>query len=294
MADNIKREEWVPTRLRRGPLRNAGARLKKTFETLRLLGARHRSLPHFMIIGTQKGGTSTLYEFLKNHPRIVPATKKEVHYFDLNYEKGEVWYRSHFPRSRQLEGGKQTGEGSPYYLFHPHVPGRIRELVPEIRLIALLRNPVHRAISHYFHVMQRWGDPWEMEKAFHEEEQRISRERTRLEQDPTYTSEVYQRYSYKARGIYVDQIARYLNYFNRNQLLVLSSEQMFSSPEPAYRKVLDFLKLPSINIPAVNPRNIGQYKEEVPESLVQYLRDFFAPHNQRLFELLGEDFGWEG
>src|SRR5271167_4574735 len=106
---------------------------------------RRDALPDFLIIGAQKAGTTSMASYLAAHPRVAPSKCKEVHFFDLNYEKGVDWYRSHFPigvgegllgrlRGRQM----QTGEASPYYIFHPRAASRAFDLLPAARVIVLL------------------------------------------------------------------------------------------------------------------------------------------------------------
>src|SRR5262245_18320944 len=102
--------------------------------------------PHFIIIGAQRCGTTSLYNYLIRQLGVIPAAMKEVHFFDLNYQKGNEWYFSQFP---ELGRDQITGEASPYYIFHPRVPQRIKNLLPSIKLIVLLRNPTNRAFSHY-------------------------------------------------------------------------------------------------------------------------------------------------
>ena len=116
---------------------------------------RRDALPHFLIIGAQKAGTTSLASYLAAHPGVVPSKRKEVHFFDLNYEKGVDWYRSHFPIARgqglrrRMRGRRMlTGEASPYYIFHPLAASRAFDLLPAARVIVLLRNPVDRAYSH--------------------------------------------------------------------------------------------------------------------------------------------------
>jgi len=102
-------------------------------------------------VGAQKAGTSSLYSYMVQHPQVLPAARKEIHYFDRHYDKGLRWYRRHFPLRARLSSERLSGEASPYYLFHPHAPRRIAETLPDARILMLLRNPANRAISHYFH-----------------------------------------------------------------------------------------------------------------------------------------------
>ena len=133
-------------------------RIKKAFAARRLwrsATAPVRTLPDFLIIGAQKCGTSFLYRFLVKHPHVKSAFVKEVHYFDLNFAKGNNWYRSNFPLQVRNTRTYITGEASPYYLFHPHAARRASMVVPDAKLLILLRNPVDRAHSHYQHQVKR-------------------------------------------------------------------------------------------------------------------------------------------
>ena len=121
-----------------------------------------RGLPDFVIIGAMKSGTTSLYDFVVRHPAITPASRKEVQYFSFWHDLGKLWYRSNFPtdlsRRRFYKKTGQnllSGEASPDYLFHPEVPGRMKELLPDVKLIVILRNPVDRAYSHYHHRLSR-------------------------------------------------------------------------------------------------------------------------------------------
>src|SRR3712207_6690007 len=112
----------------------------------RIATAQQRRLPDFVIIGTQRGGTTSLYHYLSKHPEVLPALRKEIHFFDLNFDRGLDWYLAHF--ARQDQPGL-VGEASPLYMFHRDVPERVRRVLPNAKFIALLRNPVDRAYSQY-------------------------------------------------------------------------------------------------------------------------------------------------
>lgn len=254
----------------------------------RTLTAPLRALPNFIIVGAQKGGTTSLYWYLRGHPRVSRASTKEVHFFDHHFQRGEWWYRSHFPLVSALRHNHAiTGEASPYYLFHPHVPHRIAEVAPEARLLLCLRNPINRAISHYWHTVRRGKEKLPMAEAFRQEPERLRGELDRMLADETYASYNHHAFAYLNRGIYADQVARYLEHFDRSQLLVLRSETLFQDTEATYQEVLRFLGLEPHPLPPLPPRNVGDYRGETPEGLREELTAFFAPHNQRLYDLLG-------
>ncbi|WP_159790882.1 sulfotransferase family protein [Sodalinema gerasimenkoae] len=102
----------------------------------------------FIILGAQKAGTSSLYAYMAQHPDIVPALRKEVEFWSWKFYRGLDWYFAHFP---QIPEGShlQTGEACPGYLDFYETAERLRETLPHVKLIVLLRNPVDRAISHY-------------------------------------------------------------------------------------------------------------------------------------------------
>lgn len=125
---------------------------------IRWITAPLRTLPEFIIIGAQKAGTTSLYNYLIEHPSIFPAFKKEVLYFDVNYRKGIHWYKSFFPTtifkfliSKYSNRRFITGEASPYYILYPHAAKRIHSTLPKVKIIILLRNPINRSFSQYFH-----------------------------------------------------------------------------------------------------------------------------------------------
>jgi hypothetical protein len=250
-----------------------------------------RAMPRFIIIGTQRGGTTSLYDHLTNHPQIRAAKKKEVHFFDNQYHKGLDWYRGQFPRVR-FRRGMITGEATPYYLFHPEVPGRIEKHLPKARFIAILRDPVSRAYSHH-HVMhhRRTWEPLPFDEAVRIESKRLEGEADKLV-DPTYRSEDHQHRSYVSRGIYVDQLLRWTSIFPREQILVLRSEDLYADPANTLAQTLRFIGLEPIELGSYAHRNISNYPDEIDLKTRAYLKDFYRPHNERLFEFLGRDLGW--
>lgn len=259
----------------------------------RTITAISKSLPNFIIIGSMKAGTTSLYDYLTQHPQIIPASKKEIHFFSNNFEMGKLWYQSHFPPKSKIGGKIITGEASPYYLFNPFAPKRIHRLLPNVKLIALFRNPVDRAISHYFHEVRAKRETMSLEEAMVTEEKRIEEDFTRMMKNEYYHGNIYQHFSYKRRGIYVDQLRSYMNYFRRDRVLILCSEELFENPEEVIREVFTFLGVDNeFRPPDLGAKHVGDYGDEISVGIRNYLIDFFMPHNQRLHEYLGRDFGW--
>ena len=160
----------------------------------RLITSPLRRLPDFVIIGAMKSGTTSLYSFIVKHPAVAPAAKKELHYFSVQYARGELWYRSNFPTNlsrcifyKKTSQRLHSGEASPLYLFYPLVPGRMKKTLPDVKLIVILRNPVDRAYSHYYHSLRSNIEPMSFEKAVELEGERCAGEREQLirdEEDP--------------------------------------------------------------------------------------------------------------
>ncbi|MFO7955055.1 sulfotransferase family protein [Thioalkalivibrio sp.] len=135
-----------------------------------------RGLPDFIIIGAQKSGTTSLYAYLSQHPQLFPSSTKEVHFFDGGldpsvdtFKKGMPWYRAHFPLRKNMGANQRTFEASPLYIFNPLAPERIANVVPNVKIIALLRNPTERAISHFFHERRRGREPLAIDEALEKE-----------------------------------------------------------------------------------------------------------------------------
>ncbi len=274
------------------PVRQSG---KALFIASRVATWSFRMLPTFVVIGSQRGGTTSLYEYLIQHPLISRARHKEVHFFDIAYRYGESWYRAQFPLKawRYLPGkrGLITGEASPYYLLHPLAPERAAKLIPNARLIALLRDPVDRAISEYHHEKRHGWETLPIEEAFDAEQSRIGGELEKIQADPLYHSLELQHHSYVTRGQYVEQLERWFKHFPREQVLIMSSEFFYGHPAAAMQRIYEHIGLPPHTLPRYEPFNQGSYNP-ADEAIRQRLTEHYAPYNERLFELLGERFDW--
>jgi len=171
-------------------------------------------LPNFLIIGAEKGGTTWLYEKLRRHPEVYMPGVKELYFFNNDGGEGKTreWYEKHF------EAAPAIGEATPKYMYDEHAPRRIADMVPDMKLIACLRHPTDRVYSHYW--MNRGVDKI----------------------DYSFNKVVSQRREpYIGNGLYGEQLDRYLSYFDRDQLLILISEEVFSAPSVSLNKICSFL-----------------------------------------------------
>lgn len=270
-------------KLMSGPRKNGKRQQKLTAASVgRYLTADFRPLPDFVIIGAQRGGTTSLYRWLVAHPGVTAGTKKEVHYFDQHYDLGERWYRSNFPVKRN---GQITGESSPFMLYHPLSPGRAaKDLPADTGFIVLLRNPIERAISHYWLWKQRnQMETHSLEEAIELEPQRLASETEQLLRGEKSIGHIF--YSYVSRGEYAPQLRRWFEAVGRDRVLVLESERLHAEPAVS-RSVLEWLGLAPHGQPFPSSNSAERHEEASPE-LIARLHEHFEPHNRELFDLLG-------
>ena len=261
----------------------------------RLLSAGLRVLPDFLIIGAMKSGTSSLFHHLTQHPELVPAFRKEVHYFDQDEASfggptgNLAWYRSHFPLKAMTPSRSLVYEATPKYLCHETSARRIAEVVPHARMVLTLRNPSNRAISHYFHTPSNPPDPESLHAAMCEDVDRcrsLGRSDVAASKPIDYTS-------YVGRGIYRPQIERFLEYFDRTDLHVIQGERFFEDPGPVLANLFAFLGVRSdVPIRDLAAQNVSQRDQLVWPRTRAVLDEFFRPHNERLFEFLGTRYDW--
>lgn len=255
-----------------------------------------RVLPEIIVIGAQKAGTTSLFYYLSQNPGLVPSVKKEVHYFDGGLDpehddflRGEGWYKAHFPKSNQIKNSAIPFEATPSYLFHPDVPQRIHQLIPEVKMIVLLRNPTDRAISQYFHEKRKGREKLPILDAFEMEEERLKP----ILDNRDYKNSAFFRYSYKLRGLYFEQLTRYFNYFDRNQFLILNSEFFFSQTKTALEIIFNYIGVGfDPEQYDLGAKHVSKNKETIDQEVYSYLDNYFKSQNEKLFELLGEKYSW--
>jgi hypothetical protein len=267
--------------------------------------ARRRPLPDMVIAGAQKAGTTSLFDYLAGHPQCAASSTKEVHYFDDHYTRGEHWYRMHFPVVRgnvvsegvdgawsPAAGRPLCFESSPYYMFDPRVPARMHAALPHAKIVLLMRNPASRAYSHYQHTLRRGREPLSFDEALDAEPARLAGEEARMLADEHYLSHAHRNYSYLARGHYAAQLARFQSLYPSEQLLIVQAERLFTAPAETFARVLAFLGLAPWQPAHFAASNTGRYRSGMSATTRARLDAYFAPHNERLFELLGERYDW--
>lgn len=271
---------------------------KRVISAGRILTSPLRPLPDFLVIGAMRSGSTSLYRNLSAHPQVGAAKHKEVHYFDLRYQRGRLWYRSNFPTRRALRGIETatgspaiTGEASPYYLFHPLVPQRVAAALPAAKLIAILRDPVDRAVSNYHMQVRRNLEDRPMAEAMAVDIERQDHLPPADAPEWNTRGAPVRRTAYVGRGRYAEQLERWFERFPREQLLVVETASLSRGDGEGFARVVEFLGLEPWRPDAFSEHNVASYPPAETE-VRQQLHDYFAPYNRRLFELLGVEFDW--
>ncbi len=264
-------------------------------------------LPDFLIVGTMKSGTTTLVHYLRLHPDVF-MPEDEVHFFNnrKNFNRGIGWYEKFFEDAGDV---KAVGEKTPTYSYAPGVPGRIREVLPEAKLIWVFRDPVKRAYSNYWHAVKRGAERLEFSAAIKREDERIKKSMW---------------LGYRKRSIYSEQVKRFLEYFDKSQMMFVLFEKLVSDPEETVSRTFDFLGVRNpVDLPPAGIRknvtnlpgsvtlqwlarrvfgNSFLYKlvekanikkvpgyPEMDEDLKSSLSRYFQPYNEELAEITGLD-----
>ncbi|KAJ3606409.1 hypothetical protein NHX12_025930, partial [Muraenolepis orangiensis] len=273
------------------PRQHRGGRLLRT--------PARQQLPRAIIVGVRKGGTRALLEMLNLHPAVVKASQ-EVHFFDndQNYARGIDWYRGKMPFSfpHQI-----TIEKSPAYFITEEVPERIFKMNSSIKLLVIVREPTTRAVSDYTQVLEG-----------KERKNKTYRRFEELAVDGA-TCEVNTKYKAVRTSIYAKHLERWLHFFPAEQLHVVDGDRLIADPLPELRSVERFLELParigrynlyfnatrgfyclrfSVVFNKCLAGSKGRTHPDVDASVVDKLRRFFHPFNQKFYQITGRTFDW--
>lgn len=241
---------------------------------------------NFMVVGTQKGGTTALDSFLRGHPEICLASIKEPHFFDLDFffdnESPKLgFYRMYFTH---FAGEPAVGEATPTYMYAPHVARRLHAYNPALKLIVLLRHPAERAFSQYNMQRARGAEPLSFADALRAEDERLhGAEADHRPESPFWI------YSYRRRSDYLPQIENLLRYFPRTQCLFVRSEQLLDRHRETLAEVHRFLGVTAEHAPPPARVFAGSYAESMPARERAALIEALEPQTATLERLLGWD-----
>jgi hypothetical protein len=268
-----------------------------------------RPPPDFLIIGTKRGGTTSAYFHMMEHPQMLPLFPtarfvpkrrdgKGPHYFDTNYHRGDRWYLGHFPSrltrsraERRLGGPVVVGEASPYYLYHPLAAERAASLLPDIKILLFLRDPVWRTYSMWKEQVRNKVEKLDFPAALAAEPKRTAGEEERIIADPSYYSFAHEFQSYRAQSEYARSLERWFTYYGRDRFKIFTTEEYSANAGEVCNEAYRFLGLPERPQPAAPVLNSAT-APPMPEDLHAELVAHFAPHNAALEELIGRSLGW--
>ena len=250
-----------------------------------------RKLPGFIIIGSQKAATSTLHYYLSKNSNIQRPPIKEAQFFNMNYDRGIPYYKSIFPIHKV---GKVTFETTPDYLSHPLAPRLCHQLLPDIKLVVTLRNPVERAFSHFNFVKNYGGEAVDVsfEQGLELEQQRIDDALDLMAKDRYNSARLLSRYGYRRNGEYASHLKTWLHYYPIDQFYFIDFEDIKNDVNTVMRNLCDFLELPFEPIKSKTIKNKSVYKEVMNDKLLVALKNHYASHNENLYKLIGKKYQW--
>ena len=259
-----------------------------------------RILPNFLIAGFNRSGTHSLFEYMGQHPNILNASRREIHYFTLSYWRGLNWYKSYFPTSiyrnfceKKTQQKFLTGEATPHYVFHPLAMKRIKELLPNVKLIVVLRNPVENAYSHFQHYKRGGIEKDSFEEAIRTDAQRFEKITYLYNNDLMKEHNLRDvKMPYVSYATYVIHIKRLLEIFPREQILFVKNTELNQNPQEVLDRIFEYLKLQKFTVKDLVKRNVGKYVK-INSETEKYLKDYFKPYNKQLEDLLDMKFRWD-
>jgi hypothetical protein len=263
-------------------------------------------LPDFVVVGAQKAGTTSLYRMLRKHPQIHMPRTKELHFFDVHWDKGVEWYSEQFTPGRWEW---RRGEATPYYLYRPMVRERMLQVLPKARLVVILRNPVDRAYSHYWHDLRRFELERHAREVFPTFETAVAFERPYLlghligREGPELWKEAEgRRGTYIRRGEYADQLVPFFDSYGRDQVHVMLLDDLIGDREGSLRHLFGFLRVLKRPARTIEDTHANRYRRRDDTGRMQatqyvamdpatreVLVEHFRPYNEQLGALIGRD-----
>lgn len=265
---------------------------------LRLITSPFRVLPDFIIPGEAKCGTTSIYRYMCQNPDIYPADVKEPNNF-IHHPQSAMFCKCHYPliftrifHENVRRGKFLTGEASAEYLSKHKTPAAIAGILPDVKIVILMRNPVTRAYSDY-QMLKKYGV---ISEEFDEIAEKTMAWIADSDMDELVESSLQVEHSvirYVYRGIYVNSVKRWLDNFPRENIMFIKSEEFFENPQNILDDVYGFLGARGMKHPEFQVKKMGEYDTAISPDLAAKMAGFYKPYNEKLYELTGRDFGWE-
>ena len=255
-----------------------------------------RVLPDFLVIGVGRGGTTSLYHYMSQHPCITKSAYDEIGFFDDNFHLGLNWYRSMFPTKFHKEkiikkyGKFLTYDVTPSYIRHPWIIKRILENLPNPKIIIILRNPVDRTYSHYQMSKRNGNEKRTFEDVIESDKINIQKNE-HTPKNMNYFQTVVEN-SYLARSFYEEQLQIWFKHFPKNKFLIISTEELAFSTDKSLEKIFTFLGVSNHKIFDLTKQNKADYPQMNSDTR-KMLLDYFRPFNEKLYLLLGYRLDWD-
>lgn len=246
--------------------------------------------PTFLVIGVAKAGTTSLSHYISCHSRVLSPVTKEVNYFGAP-ERGFGWYLAHFPRRPPGERYFISGEARVGNFENWLAPELVKKSLPGVRLIAVLRDPVERAISHYYNDKRVGTETRSLRQAMDEELSYLDCPDDRLDTN-LHDYYVSQR-SYLSAGLYARHLSNWMRSFTAEEILIVVSEELNSDPDLQMRRVFQHLGLNYEELDEYPNKLAGTYDQQSRDEIRAKLVRFFEAHNERLYGLLNRRLNWQ-
>ena len=257
---------------------------------LKGITASSRVLPNFIIIGTVRSGSTSLYYNICEHPSVLPAEYDEIGFFDSNYHLGINWYRSMFPLQKNMDNVRSetgisiTGEDTPFYFWKKEAAERIHDILPNTKIIAIFRNPIDRAYSNYNLGLRMNSEELTFEDAIEEEIEFLD--------NHSFLQSVNRKRSYISKGFYENQIKLWFDIFPRKQIHLLSTEDMHDEPQKTLSDIFKFLEISDYKIQNPQNQKAAEYKK-MKEDTRRRLLKLYRPYNEKFFQMINHRFNWD-
>ena len=270
--------------------------------TLKKINANDRLLPNFLIFGGTRSGGTTLQRYIVKHPLVI--CERNIHFFENTFTNDLDWYKSHFPtkkykkrveqkNNQRLQIGEQTGT----YMYYPGVPKRVREIIPDVKLIAVLRNPIDMIFSRYVHMKNQGLEvSLNFDEVIQTELRRIELIENNPEikmSNPFFDNSMI--FNYIKHGNYFERFQEWFKYFPREQFLIFTNTELTENPAGFTKKTFEFLGLESGSIPEnidYKKHNVSDYQEKMSSYAKKILEEHFKISNDKMSKLLNKNLEW--